>query len=183
MMIAMKPVPNKVIALIALIACFLSIAGPCNGRGEPVEVTVRPAGFSLPPPTELTLMASGTNDLRLDYVRSDWVGRASHHYRFELIQANERRGTYQHHETINDSESPAYFHHLSTGYWYRARGQRCTTYKGTLCGGWSDYSVPVKMMPLPTGLRENLPASGPHTEIGEQSFGYTAGRLKKTDVG
>ena len=48
MMIAtMKPVPNKIIALIALVACSLSIAGLCNGRGEPIAISEIP--MSHPP--------------------------------------------------------------------------------------------------------------------------------------
>ena len=161
----MRSVPNKVVVLIALLACFLSIAGPCNGRGEPVVVTVTSVPvWPLPgPPTELMLTTSGANDLRLNYAPSDWVHSATHYYRFELERSSSEDGVYQHRQTINYSGSPAYFRdELMEGYWYRARGQRCTTNERLACGAWSDYSAPVKTplsTPEPTGSRENLAAS------------------------
>ena len=93
-----------------------------------------------PPPTNLSISASG-DDITVTYTRSTWSASSSHYYVFELHRSSTLNGTYSLYDTDdNESSSPAYFNNVDVGYWYKARGKRCTSSSRTICGDWSPFA-------------------------------------------
>lgn len=91
-----------------------------------------------PPPTGLSIHLTVDGTLEVHFTQSNWTVSDKHYYRVEIeYTADQKQYPYGQMRTLIISDSRALFSNASTGVWYRARVQRCSTPNGNNCGNWA----------------------------------------------
>ena len=124
------------------------------------------AGITLskaPAPSVTRLSLATQDDLTVVYTVTAWSNGTGDHYDFEIKRSETATGSFSDYDdATTPSTTPHVFNNVHTGYYYKARGRRCSDSAATICGEWSRYTaalnVPSLAVPAPTSITVSNPS-------------------------
>ena len=122
-----------------------------------------------PAPAISSVTLANEDDLTVDYTLPTWNYGSGDVLDFEIKREESSSGMFDtdYTQAMTPSDMPHKFNDVHTGYYYKARGRRCSNRALTICGDWSGLSSAVNVPALsavlpPTDIRLSIVS---HTQV------------------